>query len=125
MSPTPVPDWFAAALDALRRADTTAFVEMYADDAIHEVVLAPQGRPSELVGKTAIAEYTALLPQVAEFTAFEGFRSHVSGDVLIAEFTRTGTRVGAGEPLRLAYVWFITHDHGRVSRIRDYTMPRP
>ncbi|MDH6522635.1 ketosteroid isomerase-like protein [Streptomyces sp. SAI-135] len=125
MSPTPVPDWFTAALDALRRADTAAFVEMYADDATHEIVLAPEGRPSELVGKAAIAEYTAQLPKVAEFIAFDDLRAHVSGDVLIAEFTGTGTRVGTGEPLRLAYVWFITHECGRVSRIRDYAMSRP
>jgi ketosteroid isomerase-like protein len=52
----PVPDWFTKALDALRRGDTAAFVSMYADDATHDVPLAPEGRPRELVGKTAIAE---------------------------------------------------------------------
>ena len=83
---------------------------MYADDAIHEVPLAPEGRPRGLVGKTAIAEYRALLPKVAQFTAFADLRAHVSGDVLIVEFTGPGTRVGSDEPLRLAYVWFITHD---------------
>ncbi|WP_020124406.1 nuclear transport factor 2 family protein [Streptomyces canus] len=125
MSTTPIPDWFTKALEALRCGDSAGFLSMYADDAIHEVPLAPAGRPPELVGRAAIAEYAALLPTVARFTAFEDLRAHVSDDVLIVEFTGTGTRVGSDEPLRLAYVWFITHDCGRVSRIRDYTMSRP
>ncbi len=112
-------------MDALRRGDTEAFVAMYDDDAVHEVPLAPPGRPGRLVGKATITEYTALLPTVAQFDGFHDARAHESGQELIVEFTGTGTRVGTDEPLLLAYVWFITHEHGRVSHIRDYTMPCP
>lgn len=124
MSTPPAPEWFAAALEALRRGDTAAFVAMYEDDAVHEMPLAPPGRPRELVGKAAIAEYTATLPTVARFDLFHDVRAHESDNELIVEFAGTGIRVASGAPLQLAYVWFITHTNGRVTRIRDYTMPQ-
>ncbi|WP_128802503.1 MULTISPECIES: nuclear transport factor 2 family protein [unclassified Streptomyces] len=125
MTRSPAPAWFTDALDALRRGDTDVFMSMYTTDAVHEVPLAPKGRPSVLAGKDAITQYTAQLPRVARFDVFTDVRTHVSEDVLIAEFTGTGTRIPGDEPLRLAYVWFITHKNGRVSHIRDYAMPRP
>lgn len=97
MTQATMPDWIADALSGLQCGDTAAFIAMHDGDAEHEVPLAPDGRPRKLVGKAAIAEFTALLPSVADFTAFDDIRAHDSGDELIVEFTGGGTRVDTGE----------------------------
>jgi uncharacterized protein len=58
-----------------------------------------------------------------EFESFEDLRVREAGDELIVEATGHGKRPGTGEPFHMRYVWFITHQDGRVSRFRDYTFP--
>lgn len=117
--PPQLPDWLAAAMAALRAGDVDGFLKIYADDAVHEFPFAADGRPSRLVGKAAIAEYMKDLPKRAHIAAFDDVRVREAGDELIVEAVGKGER-SDGSPFHVQYVWFITHDNGRVSRFRDY-----
>jgi ketosteroid isomerase-like protein len=123
MTTTAIPDWFAAALDALRAGDVEGWMKMYTDDAVHEFPFAPEGRPARLEGKSAIAEYMKELPARVALDSFDDVRAREAGDELIVEANGRGKRVGSSAPFDMQYVWFITHENGRVSRFRDYMNP--
>jgi uncharacterized protein len=123
MTTIEAPEWFTAALDALRAGDVDGFMRMYEEDAVHEFPFAPEGAPRRLEGKSAIAEYMKVLPARVEFESFEDVRVHAAGDELIVEATGHGRRPGSGAPFHMQYVWFITHKDGRVSLFRDYMNP--
>ncbi len=117
--PPQLPEWLAKAMAALRAGDVDGFLEIYADDAVHEFPFASDGGPSRLVGKAAIAAYMRDLPKRAHIAAFEDLRVREAGDELIVEAVGKGER-SDGSRFHVQYVWFITHDNGRVSRFRDY-----
>lgn len=118
------PRWFTQALEALRAGDVDAFVSMYDDDAVHEFPWAPEGRAGRLEGKAAIAAYMSNLPAVVRFESFDDVRVREVGDELIVEASAHGRRPDTGAPFDMDYVWFITHENGRVSRFRDYMNPQ-
>jgi ketosteroid isomerase-like protein len=118
----PVPDWFSASLDSLLLGDVDRFIEIYADDAVHEVSLAPPGRPTCLAGKVAISDYMRILPSVARFDSFDDITARQAGDELIIEAKAHGRRPN-GEPFHLQYIWFIKQIDGQVIHLRDYTVP--
>lgn len=122
MSTIPTPEWLTATLDALCAGDVSVLLATYAEDAVHEIPLAREGRPTRLEGKPAIAAHMSQLPQVLQIDAFEDVLVREAGDELVVEATSHGTRPATGEPFRMRYVWFITHRDGRVSRFRDYTI---
>jgi ketosteroid isomerase-like protein len=122
MTTIAAPAWFRAALDALCAGDIAAFVAMYDDHAVHEFPFAPEGRPSRLDGKPAIAAYMQGLAAI-RFEAFEDVRVREAGDELIVEANGRGTRLATDTPFFHQYVWFITHVDGRVSHFRDYMNP--
>ena len=121
MTVTNAPAWFTRALDALRAGDVATYVEIYDDNAVHEFPFAPEGRPQRLEGKAAISAYMAKLPAMGRFESFEA-QVREAGDELIVEATSRGKRPD-GQPFHRQYVWFITHENGRVSRFRDYMNP--
>jgi uncharacterized protein len=117
------PEWFTAALDALRTGDVDRFLQMYDDDAVHEFPFALEGRPERLAGKSAIAEYMKDLPARVQIESFDEVTVREAGDELIVEARAHGVRPGSGAPFDMQYVWFITHKNGRISRFRDYMNP--
>ncbi|HEX4454591.1 MAG TPA: nuclear transport factor 2 family protein [Kofleriaceae bacterium] len=117
--PPQLPDWLAAGIAALRAGDVDGWMKLYTDDAVHEFPFASDGRPSRLEGKSAIAAYMKELPKRAHIATFEDIRVREAGDELIVEAVGKGER-SDGSPFHVQYVWFITHDNGRVSRFRDY-----
>jgi uncharacterized protein len=102
------PDWFASALESLRAGDVDGFMQMYADDAVHEFPFAADGRPVRLEGKSAIADYMENVPARVKFDSFDDVRIREAGDELIVEANGRGTRLGSGAPFFMQYVWFIT-----------------
>jgi hypothetical protein len=125
MTAIAAPEWFTTALESLRAGDVAGFVEMYDEAAVHELPWAPEGRPEQLEGKSAIEEYMKNLPARVQFDpdSFDDLRVREAGDELIVETTGHGTRPGSDEPFHMQYVWFITHENGRVTRFRDYMNP--
>lgn len=115
------PAWFTKAIDAFRAGDIATYLEMYADDAVHEFPFAPEGRPSRLEGKAAITAYMSQIPRTSRVDSFD-MNVRVVGDELIVEATSHGTRAD-GKPFHGQYVWFLTHVNGRVSYFRDYMNP--
>jgi hypothetical protein len=55
MTATAAPDWFVAALDALRAGDVDGFMAMYGEEAIQELPFAPEGGLRRLEGSCRFA----------------------------------------------------------------------
>lgn len=123
MTTIAAPEWLTRALESLRSGRVDGFLQMYDDDAVHEFPCAPEGRPERLQGKAAIAEHLRNLPKVMQFDSFDDVRVREAGDELIVEANGHGKRIPSGVPFHTRYVWFITHEGGRVSRFKDYMHP--
>ncbi len=123
MTTNTAPAWFTTATAALRAGDIDTFVDIYAEDGVHEFPFAPEGRPTRLEGRAAIAEYMQQLPKLVEYDSFEIETVREVGDDLIVEAEAHGKRPATGAPFHMQYVWIITREDGRVTRFRDYMNP--
>jgi len=77
-----------------------------------------------LEGRDAIAAYMSQLPARIHFGSLSDVRVHQATGEVIIEATGHHRRVADGTPRELSYVWFLTHEDGRVSHFRDYMNPR-
>lgn len=105
--------------------DTSAMVDLCADDVVFEFPFAPPGRPTRVEGKAALRDY---LRSVSGRMRIEGVRDleiheTVKPDVAIAEMTTTGTVVATGAPIERSYVSVLTVRDGLIARYRDYWNP--
>jgi uncharacterized protein len=124
-----VPDWLAAAFEALVAGDVDGWASMYAADAVHELPFAPGGREIRLEGREEIA---ARLREVFDrdegrlrFGSFDDVRVREVGDEVIVEGEGRHHRSSDGSPVTIRCIWFITRHDGEVTRFRDYMDPRP
>ena len=122
MTATP-PKWFATSLESLRTGDLDGWMEIYEDDAVHEFPFAPAWMPQRLEGMAAIASYMATLPSTVRLEAWTIQQVREVDNELIIDGYVDGTRTASGSPFHMEFVWFVTHDEGRVSRFRDYMNP--
>src|ERR1700677_601905 len=118
-----LPEWFARAVESLAAGDVDGWMAIYTPDAVHEFPFAPEGAVRRLEGRDAIAAYIAQLPARIRFGSLSDVRVHEAGDEVIIEATGHQRRVADDTPRDLSYVWFITHEDGRVSHFRDYMNP--
>jgi uncharacterized protein len=124
MSPaSALPEWFARAVESLATGDVDGWMAIYARDAVHEFPFAPEGATRRLEGRDAIAAYMSQLPARIRFGPLSDVRVREAGNELIVEATGHHRRVADDAPRELSYVWFITHEDGRVSHFRDYMNP--
>ena len=118
-----LPAWFAHAVEALQAGDIDGWMEIYADDAVHEFPFAPEGAPRSLERRNVVAACMAQCPWRIGFGSLTDLRVREAGDELIVEATGHHRRVSDDAPRDLGYVWFITRRDGKVTRIRDYMNP--
>jgi len=124
MSPTSVlPDWLETAFEALERGDIDGWMSIYDADAVHEFPFAPDGSPTRLTGRDAIAAYMQRLPTFIRFGSLSDVHVREVSDELIVEATGHHHRISDGAPRDISYVWFITRRAGKVTLIRDYMNP--
>jgi uncharacterized protein len=105
--------------------DTSAMVDLCADDVVFEFPFAPPGRPTRVEGKPALGDY---LKSVSGRMRIEGVRDleiheTVKPDVAIIEMTMTGTVTATGEPYERSYISVLTVRDGLITRYRDYWNP--
>jgi ketosteroid isomerase-like protein len=96
---------------------------IYAPDAIHEFPFAPAGAIDRLEGRDSIEAYMNQLPSLIQFGSLTDVLVREVDDELIIEATGHHTRLSDGYSFDLRYVWFITRQSGKVTRIRDYMNP--
>lgn len=124
MPTTPVPSWLVDAASGLARGDVDAWMAMYAEDAVHEFPFAAPGEVQRLVGTEQIEAYLAAIGQRIRFGTLDDVSVRECGDEVVIEAEAHHFDAETGTPFDLRYVWIITRQNGRVTRLRDYMGPR-
>ncbi|WP_371778011.1 nuclear transport factor 2 family protein [Streptosporangium subroseum] len=125
MSDEPVfPEWLAEAAIGLASGDVDAWMEMYADDAVHEFPFAESGGVQRLEGRDAIRAYMAAMGERVQFGGLDDVRIREWDDEVLIEAEGHHFDAATGVPFDLRYLWIITRQDGLVTRLRDYMGPR-
>jgi uncharacterized protein len=119
-----VPRWLAEAMEGMRSADVDGWMELYADDAVHEFPFAPADAPQRLEGKEAIRAAMAAIGERVRFGTMSDLRVIEAGEETVVEAEGHHQDAATGAAFDLRYVWIITRRDGRVTRFRDYTGAR-
>ncbi|MFF7331789.1 nuclear transport factor 2 family protein [Streptomyces sp. NPDC008150] len=118
------PEWLAEAAIGLASGDAEAWMEMYADDAVHEFPFAAPGAVRRLEGKPAIRAYMSAMGGSVQFGSLDDVTVREMGDEVLIEAEGHHFDAVTGDPFDLRYLWIITRRSGRVTRLRDYMGPR-
>ena len=105
--------------------DSSAIVDLCADDVVFEFPFAPPGRPTRVEGKPALGDYLKALAGRVRIEGVRDLEIHetVKPDVAIIEMTMTGTVTATGAPYEQSYVSVLTVHDGLITRYRDYWNP--
>jgi uncharacterized protein len=109
----------------LSATDDIAQLDLYAEDAVHELPFSPSGSPVRMTRDQLRAAMTAPGPE--RVTGRHLVRAEVveSGDAAtaVAEYEFAGTIAASGEPVSIVGAMIITADQGRITRSRNYLDP--
>ena len=105
--------------------DIDGWVGLFAKDVLVEFPFAPEGFPSRLEGRAALAEYMTGYPDHIDMREIPYLKIHRTDDpgTTVAEMRVTGLVVATGEPYEMGYVVVMTVDDGHIVRWRDYWNP--
>jgi uncharacterized protein len=109
----------------LEGGDSRAWCDMFADDGIFEIVLAPPGFPNRMEGPEQI--YRTMLPAQELARGFENTRVYqrlyetTDPAVVVCEFAVDRKDVTTGTVYRMPYVHVVTIRGGKYVHFRDYT----
>ena len=117
-----LPGWFAAAHACLRAGDVDGWLEMFADDGVHEFPWASADRVRRLEGRAAMASYLSQMHGRIVFGPLEDVQVREAGDETIIQATGRHHRPD-GTPRDMSYIWFITRRDGKVRLLQDYMNP--
>jgi ketosteroid isomerase-like protein len=125
MNEEPVfPEWLAEAAIGLASGDVDAWIEMYADNAVHEFPFAVAGAVQRLEGREQIRAYMAAMDDSVQFGSLDDVHVREWGDEVLIEAEGHHFDAVTGDPFDLRYLWIITRRDGLVTRLRDYMGPR-
>jgi uncharacterized protein len=102
-----------------------SFLDMVAANIVMEFPYAPPGALTEVIGKSALAEYlpgVASLIDIDQMALTEVYRASQPG-VFILEFTCSGKGVQTGIAYDQSYISVVTIRDGLIARYRDYWNP--
>ncbi|UUN27490.1 nuclear transport factor 2 family protein [Streptomyces sp. FIT100] len=122
---TPPADLYRHGMRLLLDKDIDGWVALFADDALVEFPFAPDGFPSRLEGRAALAAYMRDYPDridMREVPRLDVLGTDAPGTV-VAEMRVTGLLVATGEPYAMDYIVVMTAEGGRIVRWRDYWNP--
>lgn len=113
------------ALELLLAKDMAGFAGLWAETGVIEFPFAPPGYPPRVDGRAAVHEYLRGYPDLFDVREIADRVVHrtVDPEVVIAEFTASGTVVATGRPYRLRYIAVITVRAGEIRHYRDYWNP--
>ena len=117
---------FREGMELLKRNDFGEWADLFADDGVMEFPYAPDGAPSRVEGREAIAAYMRPFPDHMEVRDLPRLTVHTTTDprTAVVEFTSRGRAVATDEPFELSYVVILTvGEDGRITRYRDYWNP--
>lgn len=106
--------------------DLEGFADLFAEEGVQELPLAPPGVPARVEGRDALRSYfTAITETPLNHTAFENMTVYETDDpeVIIAEYDAIGTVTSTGQPYRLRYLQIVRVRDGQIVLWRDYWNP--
>ncbi|MEU2790033.1 nuclear transport factor 2 family protein [Streptomyces sp. NPDC007100] len=118
-------DLFRHATRLLLDKDMDGWVALCAEDVLVELPFAPDGYPTKLEGRPALAAYVSDYTEHIDLRDIPHLKVHLTDDpdTVIAEMRATGRFVATGEPYDMSYVVVMTAEQGRITRYRDYWNP--
>ncbi|MEU6591710.1 nuclear transport factor 2 family protein [Streptomyces sp. NPDC046881] len=120
MYTTEIPSWLSAATAGLASGDIEAWLDVFADDGVHEFPFAEEGGLERLEGKDAMRAYMSELPKFVRFGSFHDVRVREVGDDTVVEADGHHWDAVTGAPYAMRYVSVITRREGKVTLLRDY-----
>jgi ketosteroid isomerase-like protein len=114
--------------ELLRRSLTgsASQIDLYADDAVHDLPFSPSGDPMTLTRDEMAAVLAASAAAPARFIEqrLERLTVHEAADgVAIAEYEVRGRLASTGAPLTMAGIMLVIEAGGRIVRSRNYLNP--
>ncbi|MFG2415204.1 nuclear transport factor 2 family protein [Streptomyces goshikiensis] len=126
MSPRTEPaDLYRHGLRLLLDKDIPAWVDLWDENGIFEFPFAPEGWPTRLEGKAAVADYMRGYPDHIDLHAFPEVAVHqtTAPETIVVEMRGTGRLVATDVPFDMRYIAVVTVRNGLISHYRDYWNP--
>lgn len=116
---------FREGMRLLLDKDIAGWIALFAEDAVIEFPFAPDGWPTRLDGRDAIADYMRHYPDHIDLREFPEVRVHHTTDprTAVIEMRAVGRVVETGAPYDMSYVAVVTVDDGLITSYRDYWNP--
>ena len=126
-STAPGPREVLARLHELTVTDEAAAVDLYAEDAVHELPFAPAGAPARIEGRETLRQMMAAQGgrSPVKYEAFENVHVWETTDpeVIIAEYEIVGTVVSTGAEFRIPQLLILRVRAGQILLTRSYLNP--
>ncbi|MFI0351921.1 nuclear transport factor 2 family protein [Actinomadura sp. 9N407] len=118
-------DLFHQGLRLLLDKDIDGWVALCDENVVIEFPFAPDGYPSRLEGRAAVADYMSDYPDHIDLQDFPYLEIHRTGDpeTVITEMRATARVVSTGTPIEIPYIVVMTARNDRIVRYRDYWNP--
>lgn len=118
-------DLYRHGLRLLLDKDIPAWVDLWDGDGILEFPFAPEGWPTRLEGKAAIAEYMRDYPDHIDLHEFPYVEIHqtIAPETIVVEMRGVGRVVDTGSPFDMSYIAVVTVRNGLITSYRDYWNP--
>ncbi|AGP61363.1 nuclear transport factor 2 family protein [Streptomyces rapamycinicus] len=124
-APTSPAELYRHGLRLLLDKNIDGRVGLWAEDGVMEFPFAPQGWPTRLDGKEAIAAYMRHYPDHVDVHDFPDLRIHQTTDpeTTVVEMRGVGRLVETDRPFDMTYIAVVTVKDGRIASYRDYWNP--
>lgn len=105
--------------------DIDGWLSLCDENVVFEFPYAPEGYPSRLEGRPAVAAYMRDYPDCIDLREIPALEIHQTRDprTIVAEWRGTGRIVPTGAAYDMSYVAVVTIDNGRITHYRDYWNP--
>lgn len=123
--PTTPADLFRKSLRLLLDKNIPAWVDLWAEDGQMEFPFAPDGWPTRLADKEAIAAYMRDYPDHIDLHDFPNLMIHETTDpeTIVVEMRGVGRLVETDSPFDMTYIAVVVIRDGCFTSYRDYWNP--
>ena len=123
--PTTPADLFRHSLRLLLDKNIPAWVDLWAEGGQMNFPFAPDGWPTRLAGKEAIAAYMRHYPDHIDLHDFPDLTIHETTDpaTIVVEMRGVGRLVETDSPFDMTYIAVVAVRDGRFTSYRDYWNP--
>lgn len=113
-------------LDLFLSKDMKAWTDLCAEDVVAEFPFAPEGTPAVIEGRAAFYEYLRGYPETIDVHTIPTTMIYTTGDpdVVVMEWSVSGTVVATGNPYEMRYATFVTFRGGQIASYREYWNPQ-